>query len=270
MRFSLRSLLAPALGAVLVMAPTIARGQISVLSSTVEEHEAAKGETYSGRIVISNTSNAPQAVRIYQTDYHFKSDGTSDYSDPGTTSRSNATWVTPQTQRVVVPPRTEVTVPYSVKVPTSDSLTGTYWSMIMVEAAESAPAASSGSRPQLGIGAIIRYAVQVATHIGSTGKRAVTFDKPAASHMPNGDAALDVDVTSSGDRAVRPTLSVELYDAQGALKGKGKQVRGLLYPGTSLRQHFEFGSLPAGTYRVIVFADTGDPKVLAAQYTVTY
>lgn len=268
MRFP-RSILTSAIGAALLVAPAIVHAQISVLSSTVEEHEAAKGETYSGRIVISNTSNTPQAVRIYQTDYHFKSDGTSDYGDPGTTPRSNATWVTPQTQRVVVPPRSEVTVPYSVKVPTSDSLSGTYWSMIMVEAAESAPAATSG-RPQLGIGSIIRYGVQVATHIGITGKRAVTFEKPAATHMPNGDAALDVDVISSGDRATRPTLSVELYDAQGVLKGKGKQVRGLLYPGTSLKQHFEFGSLPAGTYRVIVFADTGDPKVLAAQYTVTY
>jgi hypothetical protein len=269
MRFPLRSLLSAAIGGALLLVPVMARGQISVLSSTVEEHEAAKGETYSGRIVISNTSNTPQAVRIYQTDYKFNADGTNAYDDPGTTPRSNATWVTPQTQRVVVPPRSEVTVPYSVKVPTSDSLSGTYWSAIMVEAAESSPTASA-SRPQLGIGSIIRYAVQVATHIGTTGKRVVRFEKPLAIHMPNGNAALDVDVISSGDRAARPKLSVEIYDAQGVLKGKAKQDRGLLYPGTSLKQHFEFGALPPGTYRVIVFADTGDPKVLAAQYTVTY
>ena len=270
MRFVHSFLTAAAIGAVFIASPTVAHGQISLLSSIDEEHEAAVGETYNGRIVLSNPTTTPQVIRIYQTDYSFTADGITNYGDPNSMARSNASWVTPQATRVVVPPRSEVTVPYSVKVPTSDSLKGTYWSTIMVEAAESSPAANTGRGGQVGIGSIIRYAVQVATHIGSTGKRAVRFEKPAASHTTSGDAALDVDVISSGDRATRPTLSVEIYDAQGVLKGKDKQLRGLLYPGTSLRQHFGFGNLPAGTYKVVVFADTGDEKVIATQFTITY
>jgi hypothetical protein len=46
--------------------------------------------------------------------------------------------------------------------------------------------------------------------------------------------------------------------------------RGLVYPGTSFRQHFEFGSLPPGTYKVIVFADTGEEKVTALQLNISY
>src|SRR6185436_16838252 len=109
-------------------------------SSTVEEHDAAKGETYTGRIIISNPTATPQSVRIYKTDYRFKADGTTYYEDAGTTMRSNANWVTLQAERVVVPARGDLTVPYSVKVPSSDSLKGTYWSAIMVEGAEQAPA----------------------------------------------------------------------------------------------------------------------------------
>lgn len=255
----------------LLAVPAVAHAQqISVLSSTVEEHEAAPGSTYSGRIVIANATARPQAVRIFQTDYRFLADGTTYYDDPGTMPRSNAGWVTPQSQRVVVPPGGEITVPYSVKVPNSDSLKGTYWSAIMVEGATSAPPATGRGQQQVGIGAVIRYAVQVATHIGTTGKRAVTFEKPAATHSEKGAATLDLDVISSGDRACRPKLSVELYDSEGVLRGKASQSRGLLYPGTSLRQHFDFGTLPPGTYKAVVFADTGDETVLATQYTVKY
>jgi uncharacterized protein (DUF2141 family) len=98
----------------------------------------------------------------------------------------------------------------------------------------------------------------------------VRFDKPTATHAANGDAMLDIEVVNTGDRAVRPKMSVEIYDANGALKGKDKQDRGLVYPGTSFKQQFKFGSLPAGTYKVVVFADTGDPTVRASSYTITY
>ncbi len=249
-----------------------ARAQISVLSSTVEEREVALGQTYTGRIVIANTSNTPQQVRLFQTDYSFKADGTSDFPDPGTVSRSNAKWITPQANRVTVPPNAELTVPYAIKVPTGDSLSGTYWSAIMIEGADSPPPPASGraGQSQVGIGTVLRYAVQVATNIGKSGAGAVKFENPQAIKMPTGAAALDIDVLSAGSRAVRPMMSIEIYDSTGALKAKDKMQRGLVYPGTSFRQHFEFGALPPGTYKVIVFADTGEEKVTALQLNISY
>lgn len=268
----IRSWLPSAVGVALIAHTAIASAQISVLSSTVEEKEAAKGETYTGRIVISNPTTTPQAVRIYQTDYGFHHDGRTMYDDPGTTPRSNAPWVTPQTQRVVVPPRSEVTVPYTVTVPASDSLRGTYWSAIMVEGAESSPTATTGrgGQSQVGIGSIIRYAIQVATHVGSVGARTVKFENPTIGRSATGEATLDLAVIATGDRAVRPKMSVEIYDAQGALQAKAKADRGLVYPGSSFVQHFDFGKLPAGTYKAVVFADTGDERVFASQYTIKY
>jgi hypothetical protein len=249
-----------------------AGAQVSVLSSTVEEREVAAGQTYTGRIVIANTSSTPQTVRIYQTDYSFKADGTSNFDDPGTTARSNASWITPQANRVVVPANSELSVPYSIKVPAVDSLNGTYWSAIMVEGAEAPPPPVAGraGQAQVGIGSVIRYAVQVSTQIGQTGVRGVKFENPSAVKTPAGTASLEVDVLNAGTRAIRPVMSVELYDAQGVSRGKDKKQRGLLYPGTSFKQTFDFGQLPAGTYKAIIFADTGDPKVVALQITVTY
>src|SRR4051812_18502968 len=216
MPLSLRSIISGTAAALLAL-PAAGRAQVSVLSSTVEEKEAAKGETYAGRIVISNPTTSPQAVRIYQTDYGFKADGTSSFGDPGSTPRSNASWVAPQTQRVTVPPRSEVTVPYTVKVPQSDSLKGTYWSAIMVEAAESAPAAASGrgSQAQVGIGSVIRYAIQVATHIGTTGTRTVKFDKPTAGHDSTRSAAPPPHGMNDRRRAGPPQPLGRGFDAAG-------------------------------------------------------
>ena len=258
------------LTAVALIAPSAARAQIAVLTSTVEEKTAVPGEKYSGTIVVSNPGAQPQVARIYQTDYRFAADGTAHYDDPGTSPRSNAPWITPQATRIVVPPHSQVNVPYSIAVPLSDTLKGTYWSMIMVEGAPVEPSAGSAEKPAVSVGAVMRYAIQLATHIRNSGTRTVKFDKPVASKTAAGVALLDVDMTNSGERGYRPNLWVEVYDSQGALKAKGKQQRGLLYPGTSLHQHFELGVLPAGAYKAVIFADTGEDAVFATQYTINY
>lgn len=256
--------------AVALSAPTAARAQIAVLTSTVEEKTAGPGEKYTGIIVVANPGAQPQAARIYQTDYHFAFDGTAHYDEAGSTPRSNASWVATQVSRVVIPPNSQISVPYSVAVPSGDSLRGTYWSLVMVEGAPVEPAASSDAKPAVAIGAVMRYAIQIATHIRNTGTRTVEFSTPQATKAANGAAVLDVNMTDTGERAFRPTLWVEVYDAQGVLKGKARQTRGLLYPGTSLHQHFELGVLPAGTYKAVIFADTGEDSVFATQYVINY
>lgn len=256
--------------ALVLATPMLTRAQIAVLSSTVEERVAAPGDHYSGTIVIANPTSQPQTARIYQNDYQFAADGTSAFEPAGSLARSNASWVIPQTTRIEVPANSQIAVRYTVSVPAGDSLRGTYWSAIMVEGLQSDAASPRATKqPSVQLGAVIRYAVQVATHIDFTGKRSVRFTAASAT-TAQGKAALDVDVQDAGDRGYHPTLWVELYDAQGMLRAKAKQSRGLLYPGASLRQHFDLGALPAGAYKAVVFADTGDESVFAAQYTVNF
>jgi hypothetical protein len=255
--------------AALLAAPAASRAQIAVLSSTVEEKSVSAGGMYSANIVISNPGKETQTVRIYKTDYRFSCDGTSNFDDAGTTKRSNANWISLQSERVTIPGGSQVTVPYAVKVPAGDSLAGTFWSTVMVEPVAAAPNAA-GLKQTVAIGAVMRYAVQIATHIQSTGSRTVRFDKPVLSRTSAGLAKFDVNVFDEGERGYRPTLWIEVYDAEGTLRAKARQTRGLLYPGTSLHQSFDLGALPAGSYKALVFADSGDDAVFAAQYTITY
>jgi hypothetical protein len=248
--------------------PHSAAGQIAVVGSTVEEHTAAPGQTYEGTILIRNLTATPQAVRIYQTDYHFFADGTSHFDAAGSTPRSNAAWIKPSASSIVVPPNSETTIGYSIAVPKIDSLRGTYWSALMVEGAPSAPPAAANK--QVGLGAVVRYAVQLATHLPSAGSRKVAFQNQTQSTDSTGHRIVELEVENIGDRGYRPSMWVELYNDAGTLLGRREQQRGLLYPSTSLRQRFEFDALPAGTYKAVVFADTGDDAVFATQYTLKF
>jgi hypothetical protein len=255
-------------GLVLSVAPRQARAQIAVIGNAVDEHAAAAGERYDGTIVVRNLTAQPQPVRIYQTDYMFFADGSSHFDSAGSTPRSNARWVTPGTRSLTIPPSSDVTLTYVVQVPAVDSLRGTYWSAVMVEAAPTAPPATSAR--QLGIGSVIRYAVQVATQLPLVGSRKVRLTKDAFVADTSGTRRLDVIVQNSGDRAYRPALWIELYDAAGVLRARLERQRGLLYPGTSVKQSFTFGVLPAGSYKALFFADTGDDTVVAAQYKLDF
>jgi len=251
--------------------PGRAAAQIAVVGSTVEERVSAPGETYQGTIVVRNLTNQDQPVRIYQTDYLFFADGTSHFVDPGTTKQSNSKWITPTVRSLLVPPMSEMTVSYTVQVPASDSIVGTYWSTIMVEGAPTEAGRSSGGRPQVGVGAVMRYAVQVATHIRATGSRKVAFaNSKFLTDTTTGLQSFELEVQNAGERAYRPALWIEVYDEQGALKANARQERGLLYPGTSLKQVFQLGRLPPGTYRAIVFADSGEDAVFASQFTLKF
>lgn len=254
----------------MLLTPVAARAQIAVVGSTVEERAAAAGESYVGTVVVRNLTQQDQPVRIYQTDYLFFADGTSHFSDPGTTARSNAPWITPTVRSLLVPPQSEMTVTYTVKVPASDSLKGTYWSAIMVEGAPNEASRSSGGRPQVGVGSVMRYAVQVATHIQASGSRKVTFANSKFVANPDSTHSFELDVVNAGERGYRPALWIEVYDAEGALKANARQERGLLYPGTSLHQVFALGKLAPGTYRAIVFADSGEDAVFASQFTIRF
>lgn len=265
------------LGAALLAVPVAARAQVSVLTPMVEEREARPGEAYTGAIRLLNSSSEPQEVKLYLTDYVFHADGRSEYGEPGSEARSNARWLTVNPAYLVLPPKTEQPVHYTVAVPSAAPapLVGSYWSMVMVEvippgSVESSRAPADPKKQELGVRTAIRYGVQVVTHIGATGEHALEITGTQAITEPGGARALRFDVVNTGERAYRPRISVEVYDQTGAAVAKEASERGLLYPGTSLRQEFRLGTLAAGTYKALVVVDTGGDQVFGGQFTLQF
>jgi hypothetical protein len=265
-----------ALSAIMAL-PQAGSAQISIANGLMHEREAGPGARYAGTIVVTNRSNEFQEVMVYQRDYTFDANGMTGYDEPGSLPRSNAGWITLRPTRVSIAPGSDAVIDYEVEIPYGDGadLAGTFWSVVMVERitgslVASGDAPATGNQVSVGLEARLRFAVQLATHIGSSSRREAAFSDPRITAEPTGEKGLVLDLVNTGERGWRPSLWVELFDANGRSVGRHEAKRGLVYPGTSIRQHFDFGALPAGTYEALVAADLGGDEILGAQYTLRF
>ncbi len=313
---------------------------VSIVGGLTREQIVKPGETHEGVIILRNTTEQPSQVKIYQTDYLFFADGKNIYGEPGKLQRSNAGWLTFNPSRVTVPPKSEVSIHYTLKVPlkipkiqsldseqkapktskqkasddnsskpkvseTPDKsqddkqkvsergdtgtkepavdkseskapalvpMTGTYWSMLMVELLpESHPEAEGVKEGKVGVGIlqVMRYGVQFVSHIEDSGSRKIKFLKSKLVAQ-EGKQLLQIDLENIGERWVKPVVWVELYDAKGALIGRFESSQKRIYPGTSVRHLIDLTEVPKGKYKALIVADSGGKDVWGAQYTLKF
>jgi hypothetical protein len=240
----------------------VATAQVAVMSPILVERDAAPGESYTGAISLKNQSGELRRIRVYQTDYTFEAGGSNTFDAPGTVPRSNARWVNLSTTETVVPANGEAAIDYTVTVPRLATLSGTYWSMIMVE--QEPDQISTSDKPGLALTPTIRYGIQLATNLQSSAPARVAFTAPVVDGR-----TMSFDVSNPGDRSVRPNVRVEIYREDGTLVMAADAQRGLLYPGTSVRQTIGLqADLAPGMYTAIILADIGDYQLTARRFTI--
>jgi hypothetical protein len=254
-----------------------AAAQIEVSSSSVIEHAAHPGDQIEGSIVVRNVSAQEQEVRAYQTDYQFFADGRSDFAAPGTTPRSNAPWIALSPSRFRIAAGQTVRVGYVVTVPreVATPLVGSFWSAVMVEGVAPGSAESSlrgpAARVKVGVQVAIRHAIQIDVNVdGPPARTAMRLGNSAIASRAGDQRELTLDAVNTGEIAVRPVLRIDVFDEAGHAVAHAEQQRGLIYPGSSVRQHFSLGAIPKGTYRAVVVADTGGDDLFGARFTLKF
>ncbi len=105
--------------------------KIDVMDSPIKDDVAQPGEKVEGHIDIVNRSEAPQQVKVYQTDFTSSAGGTFSFGDPGSVARSNSSWLTFTPRELVVPAKGTAQVFYAVQVPDKKDLSGSYWSVLL-------------------------------------------------------------------------------------------------------------------------------------------
>lgn len=256
----------------LLLLPVSSEADLFIAGSLTHEREAKVGETYRGSIFIRNKGEGSQEVKVYQTDYLFFFDGRNIYGEPGKLKRSNAGWITFSPKWLTIPPNGVSQVNYTVKVPDDEILIGTYWSMLMVEEiAKSSPGATreEKGKVKLGIRQVIRYGIQMVTHINDTGVLKLKFLETKLLRMGE-RRILQVDIENIGERWLRPFLWAELYDEEGSYIGRFEGGRFRIYPGTSVRYRLDLSQVPQGEYKSLVVADGGGEDVFGATYTLKF
>lgn len=256
---------------VVFAASTPVGAQIMVSSPSVVEQTAHPGGRYTGTIIVQNTSAASQRITARVVDYSFDADGTSRYDNPGTQPRSSARWITLSPRTAEVPAKKSVALAYTIQVPASDTLTGSYSSMVLVTTPLQAGdvVRPHGGRANAGIKSDMSYGIQLATHLGGAAP-----SRFAMGELTTGTAAgrvrnVGVTVRNTGARAQRPIVSIEIYTDDGTLVASQKAQRGLIYPGSSVRQTFTLPSVPRGSYRALLQTDTGE-DIFAMQARVSF
>jgi hypothetical protein len=249
--------------------------QVVVEGSPNKDLRARPGDRYAGVIVLRNNSADPQEVRLYQTDYETSADGKTLFPAAGTNPRSNSAWVSLGRSSVIVPARQVMELAYSVSVPNTP-LSGSYWSMVMVEVVpRDSPASSmrgsNSTRPQFGVVTQLRQAVTVATTIETGARREARIEAPVAQVARTDSAhALQIDIRNTGNQAYAPKVRLDLYGPSGANVKSVSITREHVFPGNSIRETFPLGRLPHGKYRAIVTVDAGAGSVFGAQYAFTF
>ena len=223
------------------------------------------GQTYSAEITISNTGDEPTGLEVYQRDYLFFADGSNLYEEAGSVARSNASWIELyRPVSVSLDPGQSIPVGFVITVPEDPTLVGTYWSLIMVEPK---PAPELPSNDGVKLLQIIRYAIQVVTHVGDTGEVSVRVANANLVSVELG-AVLHIDLENIGERWVRPETWSDVYDDQGAYVGRFESIQLRVYPGCSVRYSIEMPGILSGKYQTLVVFDNGDDHVWGAQYTL--
>lgn len=242
---------------------------IPALAGVTPEGEATQvrvaqaGESYRGSIAIRNAGLAVAQVKLYQTDYAFFADGKNQFDAPGTLARSNAAWLRLNREQLTIAPGSVESVDYEVQVPVEAGLSGTYWSVVMVQ---ELPAAEAAGSPRTGVKLqqTLRHAIQVITEMGESGHSNIAFSNARLLH-DGARREFDVDLANTGERWLRTDVWLELHDAQGRVVGRFAAPRRRTFPGTSVRNRMELTSAPAGKYLGLLVADGGRNELFGMQ-----
>ena len=237
---------------------------IVVLNGLTHENQVNAGESYRGVIQIQNTSDKARSVKIYQSDYWYSFTGENRHDSGGTLERSNSSWITFNPEYVELGPNEISTINFEVIVP-AVQLVGSFWSVLMVEGIT--PADTARHTRGVTISTAIRYAVQVVTHIGETGTRDIKFlslELGKQEEIPVIMAAIE----NTGERMLRPEVSVELFDEEGNSAGIIKAERRKTFPGTSIMVAIRLEGIRPGKYTGILVAGCEDEYVFGTNLSI--
>lgn len=236
-----------------------------ITNGLTHEFSVSEGDTLTGAIIVSNTSEKPEAFIVFQRDYYINHAGESNYPEAGTTDRSNASWIDYSPDQYVLQPGESTNIDYRVIVPDTADLKGTYWSVILVEGTKMPMAMAN--QGIVTINSIIRYAVQVICNFEETGTRDIEFINVELKKVDERQM-LDVDLINSGDFMLRPLVSIELFDEQGESIGIFNSTRRRVFPKTSRRFEIDLSGIKPGSFQSLLLADCSEENVFGTNLTL--
>lgn len=240
---------------------------VEVIGSLKRSHKGNQGDVFKGEIQIQNSDDTDQEVRIYQTDLLYNFKGLTMYDENETHSRSNKIWISFSPKSVILKAHESRYIQYEITIPDADSIMGTYWSVLMVEAVNSIDPNQEG---ELNINTITRYAIQIVTEAADSGTGLLKFLEPTLISEEE-KLFLAIDMVNEGQHYISPEVSMEIFDENGESVRLIKAPRKGLYPTTSVRFRLDLEGLKAEqTYKCLIIAAGKEEDVFGLEYTLYF
>ncbi len=247
--------------------PLLSIASIEVAGSLRHIHKGMQGDVYKGEIKIHNSDDLDQEVRIYQTDLLYNFEDFTFYDEPVTHNRSNAKWMQYSPKTVIVKGNETIYIQYEISIPQSDTIKGTYWSVLMIEGVIPIEPDQPG---QLNITTVTRYAIQIVTEIADKGIGELEFLEPTLITVDD-QLFLAIDIVNTGDHYIVPEVSIELFDEAGESVKVIKAPKKGLFPTTSARFRFNLEGIEGEkTYQTLIIAAGQDEDVFGIEYTLYF
>lgn len=239
-----------------------------VVKSPLTDHfQARPGEIKRAKLELYNESDLPLHVQLTPSDYAYQATGDTFFNEPNSHPHSNASWIELSTSQVTIPPKSDAAVFYTVRVPQESSLTGSYWSLILIEpdTLHMQKVTSESSEFQLQVK--VRYAHQIVSDLPKGQARLNVLNKRIA--QEEGTTLLFLDLHNEGTLYLAPIPTLKLYDARGELVHEQVYPREKVLPGSSVRLATDLGKRESKTRLfALLLLDNGDASLFGHRFEV--
>jgi len=246
---------------------TVSNLQALQVNSLTYSGEFKPGESREVKINLINDRDIPEKIDLRLCDYACNHEGHIFFEEPGKMERTNASWITLNQEYIIMEPKEQRDVSYTIHMPLHPPLNGSYFSALLIEPADPIEQPEQ-SNTGFTLCVKIRYAHHIVTNIGKGIAKLKILEKKFRSIEDK--KYLAIDVMNTGDLFLSPKLTLKLYDDKGSLKKTLEHPFERLYPGNSQRYHVSIEGVEAGKYTSFLLLDNGDNNLFGETFLIEF
>lgn len=228
--------------------------KVMVINGLTHVHAGRQGQLLKGKIQVKNVGATAEKILIYQNGLLQTCDEKNDFVPVEGQVRGLGKWIETNVDETVIQAGETYEIQYTINVPQDTSLSGSYWSLLMIEGAEPINKALNS---QFTVGSKIRYAVQIIADIGTPENPKLNFEKVDLKQAESGNKAVRAKLKNLGKFMVVPKLTLEIYSKDGQKIKAFESTYQKIYPFTCKDFAIEISGLANGKYDAVLVADYG-------------
>lgn len=225
---------------------------VIVQNGLTHEHQLIGNQTITGKIILKNVGKKPERILIYQKDYSSSCSGEVLYEDAGTNDRSLANFLTYNMNDYTLKVGETYEVVYQIKVPPTNKITGSLWSLLMVEVTD--PIAEQKEKGVVKIDSKIRYGIQIIATSSNAEPTNIKFRDVKVKSEAQGKL-IQVTLENLGTTFVKPHIEVQLFNEKAELVKEYKSLKKKVYPSNCQFYTIDLEGIKKGNYRAVMVAD---------------